>query len=267
MTTSYELLSSDWRRHIRRLRKMSSTEGLLWEPIPPRPWQLGQGIDADRAATEMLSGVGDDRPHVLAGGPAEQEQVPVLGLAHQDPRLAADGAGAQSPHRSDRRPQVQRAEAREHLARQRADDRHRREVAGDVGEGYSVGPGARLGELRSQAVGDPGLADDERPGRGQPAPPGLAGAYRLTEPQLGGALTGDAVELVRGALELELAEMGDVGPASGAACRRGPGTGPNAVVMRGFAPAVTDFELRAGGAGLALHGRVADDPVRGGRAG
>src|SRR5450432_2596725 len=102
MTTSYELFSSLWRRHIRRLRKMSSTRGLAC--------RRDQRVDADRAAAEALGRVGDRRPHVLAGRPAEQKQVAVLVLADEDPGLAADRPGSQRAEGRHGRAQVQRTE-------------------------------------------------------------------------------------------------------------------------------------------------------------
>ena len=79
--------------------------------------KLGQRVDADRAAAEVVAGVGDDRPHVLADRPPEQDQVPVLGLADHDARLARDRARAQRADGRHLRPQVDRAEAGEDLSR------------------------------------------------------------------------------------------------------------------------------------------------------
>src|SRR5206468_5951219 len=96
MTTSYELLSSAWRRHIRRLRKMSRMRGA----------HLLEGVDSHRAAAEVGRGVGHDAPHVLARGPAEEEQISVLRLADDDSRLAPDRPRPQRAHGRDRGAQV-----------------------------------------------------------------------------------------------------------------------------------------------------------------
>ena len=100
-------------RHIRRERKIS------------RIVALRQGVGADRAAAEMLGGVGDDLLEVLPERPADQHQQPVLVLDEQIAGGARDRARAKAGRRGDLRPHVDRAEARQQLAALRPDQRQR----------------------------------------------------------------------------------------------------------------------------------------------
>ncbi len=176
------------------------------------PGSIGQRVDADRPAAEVVAGVGDDRPHVLAGGPPEQEQVAIRRLADQDPRLAGDRAGPQRADRSDLRAQVDRAEAGEHLARQRPGQGQRGEVRGHVDD-VDARPAAAqaLAERRRRL-----LADHERAGRRQPAPPGAVAARTAVAERRVGAAGAPRRSPRAGALELELAQVRHVGPAGGA---------------------------------------------------
>src|ERR1700735_5613476 len=106
ITTSYELLSSCWRRHMRRLRKRSSTRCLR---RGLRAREHGERVDTDRAPTEVVPGVGDDRPHVFADRPSEQVQVAILDLADHDPGLAGDRPWPQRAGGGDVRGQIDRA--------------------------------------------------------------------------------------------------------------------------------------------------------------
>src|SRR3954467_3635203 len=116
MTTSYESLSSGRLRHIRRLRKMSSTARLL-----DRDRDLLEGFDPHGRGPEVRARVGHRLPHVGAERGAEEEQEAVLALAHEQARRAGDRYGPERADRHDLRAQVDRREAGQHLARQRAD--------------------------------------------------------------------------------------------------------------------------------------------------
>src|SRR5829696_10419633 len=106
---------------MRRLRKMSRTGNLAYERVV-----------ADRAAAQMRGGVGDDGPDVLAERGAEQHQVAVLGLAEDPAWGAGDRARAPVARLRLPRAQVDRGEARERLARQRAGEPQRGEAGRDV---------------------------------------------------------------------------------------------------------------------------------------
>ena len=129
--------------------------------------------------------------------------------SHEDhPGLARDRAGAEAAGRCDLRAKVERAEARDHLPGLGAEDRERGEARGDV-----------------DGVGWRGVVASEEQGsrRSQLTYPRVAFALGLAE------LAGDAV-----ALELELAQVRDVGPGHGLA-QRAPrrGTRPRRSSRRG----------------------------------
>ena len=110
-------------------------------------------------------------------------------LDDDHPRLARDRAGAEAAGRCDLGAKVERAEARDHLPGLGAEDRERGEARGDVdGVGWR-GVGA---------------SEEQRSRRSQLTYPRVAFALGLAE------LAGDVV-----ALELELAQVRDVGEAHG----------------------------------------------------
>ena len=151
---------------------LAAPHAALAEDVKHRRSPPPAGRRRPPGATEVPAGVGDDPPHVLPGGPPEQEQVALL-VPHDQARLAADRARAQRVHRRDLRSEVQGAEARERLARKRAHERDRGEVGRDVQDVEALG-----------AVDLRALADDQRPGLGEPAPPGVVPAHRGAERQL-----------------------------------------------------------------------------------
>src|SRR3954454_6611629 len=112
---------------MRRVRKMSSMRGLRRGAVDRSRMGLegGEGVHANGTAAEVAGGVVHHGPHVLTEGGAEEHQEAVGRLAEDRAARARDGAGAPSVHGRYLRPEVDRREAREHLARLWAENRHR----------------------------------------------------------------------------------------------------------------------------------------------
>ena len=154
---------------------MSSTRTRLRE----RLLQRSQRVDAHGPAAEMPRGVGDDRPHVLADRPAEQEQEAVLAPRTRSRRAGGRSSPAAVPATGvDLRAQVERAEAREHLAALRAHERQRGEHGRDVQRVDAVGACSRAAARR------PGSPMTQRAVGRQRAPPGAVATGRGPELEL-----------------------------------------------------------------------------------
>src|SRR3954453_13870672 len=98
ITTSYESFSSGWRRHMRRLRKMSRMRQFLLE--------RSERVHSHRSAAEVRGGVRNRLPHVAAERPAEQHQEAVALLAQHVAGRARHRAGAESVRRCRLRAEV-----------------------------------------------------------------------------------------------------------------------------------------------------------------